>query len=299
MAIDDRCKLFVAGLPDSISEQVLRQLFEAVGGSVVEVSVPKDRATGRPRGFGFVTLSTEEEARRAREELDGSIQSGRSISVRAFQAAPPKGGGPAPRAEGAPDRGGGGGGGGGPGGGAAEDRTLYLGNLPYDTNIQEVEQLFARAGVSPVVRVNLPVDPTGRPRGFGFVVLGSAEAAQAAVDALRDAELKGRRVSASIAHARGTGPRPMRSGPPMGSGGPSPPRAPWSDGPRWDAGPPPPDAGGGGGGEEGDDRRRKSGPKDKKKRGARVTADRNRTRRDGEGLRAPRARDRFDDGDDD
>ncbi len=297
MAIDDRCKLFVAGLPDSISEQVLRQLFEAVGGSVVEVSVPKDRATGRPRGFGFVTLSTEEEARRAREELDGSLQSGRSISVRAFQAAPPKGGGLAPRAEGAPDRGGGGGGG--PGGGAAEDRTLYLGNLPYDTNIQEVEQLFARAGVSPVVRVNLPVDPTGRPRGFGFVVLGSAEAAQAAVDALRDAELKGRRVSASIAHARGTGPRPMRSGPPMGGGGPPPPRAPWSDGPRWDAGPPPPDAGGGGGGEESDDRRRKSGPKDKKKRGARVTADRNRTRRDGEGLRGPRARDRFDDGDDD
>src|SRR5262245_14600022 len=173
MAEDSR-KLFVAGLPDSITETVLRQLFEATGGNVVEVSVPKDRATGRPRGFGFVTLSSEEEASRARQELDGSHQSGRAIAVRPFQAGPGKreGGGPPPRSEGPSDRGGGGGGG---GGGSAEDRTLYVGNLPYDTTIQEVEQLFSRAGVSPVVRVNLPVDPTGRARGFGFVVLGSAE----------------------------------------------------------------------------------------------------------------------------
>ena len=49
MVTDDRCKLFVAGLPDSISEAVLRQLFEATGGTVVDVSVPRDRATGRTR----------------------------------------------------------------------------------------------------------------------------------------------------------------------------------------------------------------------------------------------------------
>ena len=55
---NDEAKLFVAGLPDSISEEVLKQLFEATGGTVVNVSLPKDRATGRPRGFGFVTLST-------------------------------------------------------------------------------------------------------------------------------------------------------------------------------------------------------------------------------------------------
>lgn len=287
MAIDDRCKLFVAGLPDSISEAVLRQLFEATGGTVVDVSVPKDRATGRPRGFGFVTLSTEDEARRAREDLDGSLQSGRSISVRPFQAAPAKreGGGPSPRSDSPPERGGGG----------AEDRTLYLGNLPYDTTVQEVEQLFARAGVSPVVRVNLPIDPQGRPRGFGFVVLGSVEAVQTAVDALRDAELKGRRISASVAHARGDrGPRPPRSGPPMG--GPGPSRPPWTEGPRWAPEPPPFEAPPT---DEGDDRRRKgTGVKEKKRKG-RASVERSRTRRDGEGLRAPRARDRFEDDDDD
>src|SRR5690349_8283211 len=113
MAEDSR-KLFVAGLPDSITEDVLRQLFEATGGAVVEVSLPKDRATGRPRGFGFVTLATNDEANAARESLDGSFQGGKSISVRPFQAEPPRrdavGG---PRVPGGPPGSGGMGGGGG------------------------------------------------------------------------------------------------------------------------------------------------------------------------------------------
>src|SRR5579859_7064377 len=124
---NDEAKLFVAGLPDSISEEVLKQLFEATGGTVVNVSLPKDRATGRPRGFGFVTLSTPAEAQTARDALDGSMQAGRSISVRPFQAEPPR------RGEGTGPRSSSGGGGppsrGGPG---APDRTLYVGNLPYD-----------------------------------------------------------------------------------------------------------------------------------------------------------------------
>lgn len=202
MSVEEACKLFVAGLPDSISETVLRQLFEATGATVVDVSLPKDRASGRPRGFGFVTLSTEGEAKSARESLDGSMQAGRAISVRPFQASPPKGRDSKPEAS---------------SGSAAssEDRTLYLGNLPYDVTVQEVEALFESAGVSPVVRVNLPTDPQGRARGFGFVTLGSAASAQSAVEALRDVEVKGRRISASIAHARGDRPaRPNRpSGP--------------------------------------------------------------------------------------
>src|SRR5688572_9031581 len=136
MAEDSR-KLFVAGLPDSITEEVLRQLFEATGGSVVEVSLPKDRATGRPRGFGFVTLATSAEANSARESLDGSFQGGKSISVRPFQAEPPRreaGAIGGPRSSGGP----GSSGGGAPSGPAgAPDRTLYVGNLPYDATVEE------------------------------------------------------------------------------------------------------------------------------------------------------------------
>ncbi|AKT39724.1 RNA recognition motif domain-containing protein [Chondromyces crocatus] len=217
MAEDSR-KLFVAGLPDSITEDVLRQLFEATGGNVVEVSLPKDRATGRPRGFGFVTLATTDEANAARQELDGSFQGGKSISVRPFQAEPPK-------REGRPmGPGGGGPPGAGPGGprdsmgpAGAPDRTLYVGNLPYDASPEEVESLITATGSGPVVRVHLPMDPDGRKRGFGFVTMASAEAAKGAIDGLRGADVRGRRLVVNLAHPKGE--RPPREERPGGFGG--------------------------------------------------------------------------------
>src|SRR5271166_4730932 len=140
---NEEAKLFVAGLPDSISEEVLKQLFEATGGKVVSVSLPKDRITGRPRGFGFVTLATPQEAQSARDALDGSLQAGKSISVRPFQAEPPRREpGAAPAASGRPGMGP-------PGRGPAAqqspDRTLYVGNLPYDTTEEEVRTLVNSA----------------------------------------------------------------------------------------------------------------------------------------------------------
>ncbi len=209
---NEEAKLFVAGLPDSISEDVLKQLFEATGGKVVGVSLPKDRTTGRPRGFGFVTLSTPAEAQAARDALDGSMQAGRSISVRPFQAEPPKrDGGPGGPRFGGP----GGAGGGGPRGGAtAPDRTLYVGNLPYDATQEEVQTLVNGAVADGVVRVHLPTDPDGRKRGFGFVTMSSAESAKTAADALRSADLRGRRLIVNLAHPKGE--RPAR---PEGGGG--------------------------------------------------------------------------------
>jgi RNA recognition motif-containing protein len=202
MATEDARKLFVAGLPESISEDVLRQLFEATGGKVVDVSLPRDRATGKVRGFGFVTFSTADEANRGREQLDGSLQSGRSISVRPFSSEPPRRGdrpdvrgGPEPHSPAGPSAGGGG-----------EDRTLYVGNLPYDTTVPEITQVFSDLGVGPVARIHLPSGPDGRLRGFGFVTLASAEAANSAIVALRNADVRGRRLMVNVAHPRGDRP---------------------------------------------------------------------------------------------
>jgi nucleolin len=226
MAEDSR-KLFVAGLPDSITEEVLRQLFEATGGNVVEVSLPKDRATGRPRGFGFVTLATTQEASSARESLDGSFQGGKSISVRPFQAEPPRReGGPRLGGPGGAPMGGGmgmvggGGGAGGPMAGAP-DRTLYVGNLPYDATVEEVEGLVNAANAGPVVRVHLPMDPDGRKRGFGFVTMASADAARGAIDALGGADIRGRRLVVNLAHPKGERPAgaPDRAPRPYAGGG--------------------------------------------------------------------------------
>jgi nucleolin len=232
MATEDARKLFVAGLPESITEDVLRQLFEATGGKVVDVSLPRDRNTGRPRGFGFVTFASAEEANGARSSLDGSLQAGRAISVRPFSSEPPRRGeGVGGRPE--PGGGGGGGVGGGASGSPSEDRTLYVGNLPYDVTQQEVMQLFDDNAAGPVVRVHLPAGPDGRLRGFGFVTLASAEAANSAIIALRQADVRGRRLMVNIAHPKGA----------PGSGGPGGPRGMAPQG-GW--------GGGGGGGFGGD-----------------------------------------------
>ncbi len=200
MATEDARKLFVAGLPDSISEDVLRQIFEATGGKVVDVSLPRERTTGKVRGFGFVTFASSDEAGRARDALDGTMHAGRSISVRPFSSEPPKRG---ERFEGgrseAPQGPGG-------GGGPSEDRTLYVGNLPYDTSQQELSQFLTDAGVGPISRIHLPTGPDGRMRGFGFVTLGTADAATQAVALLRNAEVRGRRLMINIAHPRGDRP---------------------------------------------------------------------------------------------
>jgi RNA recognition motif-containing protein len=270
MANEDARKLFVAGLPDSITEDVLRQLFEATGGTVSEISLPKDRATGRPRGFGFVTLSSSDEAQAARDSLDGSIQAGKSISVRPFQAEPPKrdsmGAGPS-RAPG---------GGGAPG---APDRTLYVGNLPYDVTQQEIETLIAGTNAGPVARVHLPTDPEGRKRGFGFVTMGTADGARGAIEALRGADLRGRRLVVNLAHPKGE--RPPRSdfggggggggGGYSGGGGSGFPGG--GGGGGFNSGPPPErrtfdqrrrgSGGGGPPGEEGGGRRKKNWDKDR------------------------------------
>jgi nucleolin len=223
---NEEAKLFVAGLPDSISEEVLKQLFEATGGKVVGVSLPKDRMTGRPRGFGFVTLSTPQEAQSARDALDGSMQGGKSISVRPFQAEPPRrdGVGAPP---GGPRMGGGapmgGAGPRGPGGPSAQapDRTLYIGNLPYDATTEEVQTLINGVAPDSVVRVHLPMDADGRKRGFGFVTMASTEAAKAAEVALRTADLRSRRLVVNLAHPKGDRPAGGGGGGGGGFGGPS------------------------------------------------------------------------------
>ncbi|MBI1735573.1 MAG: RNA-binding protein [Candidatus Rokubacteria bacterium] len=103
-------KLFVGGLSFSTSSDRLRETFAAVG-SVESASVVTDRDTGRSRGFGFVEMSTPEEAEQAVSRLNGSTLDGRTIQVE--KAKSPTGGG---ERRGGPGGRGGFGGGGGRGG---------------------------------------------------------------------------------------------------------------------------------------------------------------------------------------
>lgn len=112
----------------------------------------------------------------------------------------------------------GGGGGSAPGGAAPEDRTLYVGNLPYDVSQQEVTSLFTDNNLLAPVRIHLPVGPDGRLRGFGFVTCASADAANQSLGTLRNLDVRGRRLMVNIAHPRGAGPA-GGSARPAGGGG--------------------------------------------------------------------------------
>ena len=73
-------KLFVGNLPFQTNEQELRELF-AQHGSVGEVSIPTDQYTGRARGFAFVEMADDSQARAAIETLNGTNLGGRTIAV--------------------------------------------------------------------------------------------------------------------------------------------------------------------------------------------------------------------------
>lgn len=73
-------KLFVGSLPWAVDDAKLAEMFSQVG-TVVTAQVLKDRETGRSRGFGFVEMSTDEEAQEAVNKLNGSDIEGRKIVV--------------------------------------------------------------------------------------------------------------------------------------------------------------------------------------------------------------------------
>jgi len=104
-------KLYVGNLSFSTTEETLQTEFGAHG-QVEEVAVITDRDTGRPRGFAFVTMNNDSEARAAIESLNGTELDGRTITVNEARPKTNAGGGGGGR--GGPR---GGGGGGGPRGG--------------------------------------------------------------------------------------------------------------------------------------------------------------------------------------
>ena len=111
-------KLFVGNLSFNTTENDLQDAF-AAHGTVTETNLMMDRATNRPRGFAFVTMSTGEEAQKAITALNGTQLDGREITVNVAK----------PREErpagGRREYGGGGGGGGYRGGGGGGNRGRY------------------------------------------------------------------------------------------------------------------------------------------------------------------------------
>jgi RNA recognition motif-containing protein len=106
-------KLYVGSLPFSATEESLRDLFSSIG-EVESVSVITDRDTGRSKGFGFVEMSSAEDAKKAIEELNGKTFMERALVVNEARPQQPR--------QGRGSGGGRGGFGGGRGSGYGRDR---------------------------------------------------------------------------------------------------------------------------------------------------------------------------------
>ena len=73
-------KLYVGGLPYSVTDGRLEEIFSEYG-SVQSARVISDKFTGQSRGFGFVEMATAEEAQKAMEALNGNQLDGRTLVV--------------------------------------------------------------------------------------------------------------------------------------------------------------------------------------------------------------------------
>ncbi|KAF8117759.1 hypothetical protein N665_0008s0106 [Sinapis alba] len=176
----EEAKLFVGNLAYDVDSQALAMLFEHAG--TVEIAeVIYNRETDQSRGFGFVTMSTVEEAETAVEKLNRYDLNGRALTV---NKAAPRGSRPErqPRVYEPAFR-------------------VYVGNLPWDVDNGRLEQVFSEHGK--VVEARVVYDrETGRSRGFGFVTMSNETELNDAVAALDGQNMEGRAIRVNVAEER-------------------------------------------------------------------------------------------------
>lgn len=176
-------KLFVGNLNFDVDSTKLAMLFEQAG--TVEIAeVIYNRETDRSRGFGFVTMSTVEEAESAIEKFNRYDYDGRLLVV---NKASPKGS-RSERTERAPRT-------------FESGFRIYVAGFPWEVDDSRLEQVFSEHGKVVSARVVYDRD-TGRSRGFGFVTMSDETERNGAIAALDGQILEGRTLRVSVAEDR-------------------------------------------------------------------------------------------------
>ncbi|NP_001105347.1 nucleic acid binding protein 1 [Zea mays] len=176
----EEAKVYVGNLPYDVDSERLAQLFDQAG--VVEVAeVIYNRETDQSRGFGFVTMSTVEEAEKAVEMFHRYDVNGRLLTV---NKAAPRGS----RVDRPPRQ-------------SGPSLRIYVGNLPWQVDDSRLVELFSEHGK--VVDARVVYDrETGRSRGFGFVTMASQDELDDAIAALDGQSLDGRALRVNVAEER-------------------------------------------------------------------------------------------------
>ncbi|XP_024031330.1 28 kDa ribonucleoprotein, chloroplastic [Morus notabilis] len=174
----EEAKLYVGNLPFDVDSEKLANLFNQAG--IVEIAeVIYNRETDQSRGFGFVTMSTVEEAEKAVEMFHRYDLDGRFLTV---NKAAPRGSRPERRVN-------------------EPSFRIYVGNLPWQVDDARLEQVFSEHGK--VVNARVVYDrESGRSRGFGFVTMSTETEVNDAIAALDGQSLDGRAIRVNVAEQR-------------------------------------------------------------------------------------------------
>ncbi|POM58969.1 RNA binding protein [Phytophthora palmivora] len=174
-------RVYVGNLSWNVKWQELKDHMKKAG-TVVHADVLEE-ANGRSKGCGLVEYATQEEAAKAIAELNNTELEGRLIFVREDRE--PEGGSISKFAKrAAAPRGNG------------EGRQLYVGNLPWETNWQQLKDLFRTVG--DVERADIAEYPDGRSRGFGIIRYTNAADAWQAIERLNGLEIEGRLIEVRL-----------------------------------------------------------------------------------------------------
>lgn len=196
---DGMAKVYVGNLPFDADQTQLLGFFKQYV-DAVEAFIPMNPNTGTGRGFGFVTVKSED-LDRAIEETNSVEFQGRPLIVN--KPLPPGQRSNKPQRNNNNARQGGG------GRGPQNSNTMkmYVGNLAFSTDVGTLEEMFGEFGE--VIDCYMPQDPErGGSRGFGFVTMNRS-AGMAAIDTLNGCELEGRFIRVNEALQK---PKPSYGG---------------------------------------------------------------------------------------
>ncbi|KAF9203155.1 hypothetical protein BGZ49_006726 [Haplosporangium sp. Z 27] len=181
-----RPKLLVSNLSWNTTDEVLRQAF-SVYGQVIDVIVMKESISGRSRGFGYVTFSSDGEAEAAISGLNNQDLDGRKISISHAPANSGSQGGYNASQGSGYDWG--------------SQAKVFVGGLSWGTTDDSLREGFGIHGeVTDAIVVK--DRETGRSRGFGFVTFADADSAEEAIKRLNNQDFEGRQIKVDRASER-------------------------------------------------------------------------------------------------
>ncbi|KAF0909785.1 hypothetical protein E2562_000106 [Oryza meyeriana var. granulata] len=170
-------KLYVGNIPRTVTNEELTAMF-AEHGTVERAEVMYDKYTGRSRRFGFVTMSTAEEANAAIESLNDTEVGSRKIKVNVTESFLPNIDRTAPEPE--PVF-------------VDSQYKVYVGNLAKSVTTEMLKNFFSEKGEVLSATVSR-IPGTSKSKGYGFVTFSSEEEVEAAVSTFNNAELEGQPI---------------------------------------------------------------------------------------------------------